>query len=104
MPKYMVHFKADPSSWPSDPSEILTMWEGVVAGANQLLEQGLFEGNYWVGPHEGYALIDAESKAAVIRMTTPFFPLFTQHIMELTPHPEAGEALLAGAKMAADSA
>ena len=104
MPKYMVHFKADPSSWPSDPSEILTMWEGVVAGANQLLEQGLFEGIYWVGSHEGYALTDAQSKAAVIRMTTPFFPLFTQDIMELTPHPEAGEALLAGAKMAADSA
>ncbi len=103
MPKYMVHFKANPSGWPSDPSEILTMWEGVVAGANQQLEQGLFEGIYWVGNLEGYALTDAESKAAVIRMTTPFFPLFTQDVMELTPHREAGEALLAGAKMAADS-
>ena len=102
MPNYMVHFKADPSSWPSDPSEILTLWEGVVAGANQLREQG-FEEIYWVGTHEGYALTDAESKADVIRMTTPFFPLFTQHVMELTPHPEAAEALLAGAKMAADS-
>ncbi len=103
MAKYLVHFKANPSGWPSDPSEILTMWEGVVAGVNQLLEQGLFEGIYWVSNLEGYGLTDAESKAAVIRMATPFFPLFTQDIMELTPHAEAGEALLAGAKMAADS-
>jgi hypothetical protein len=103
MPNYIVHFKANPSGWPSDPSEILTMWEGVVAGANRLLEQGLFEGIYWVSNLEGYALTEAESKAAVITMITPFFPLFTQDVMELTPHPEAGEALLAGAKMAAES-
>jgi hypothetical protein len=103
MPKYIVHYKADPSNWPSDPSEILAAWEGALAGADQMLEQGLFEQINWVSNLEGYALTEAESKAAVIRLVAAFFPLFTQDVMELTPHGEASEAILAGAKMAAES-
>lgn len=103
MPKYIVHYKVNPSGWPSDPSEILAMWEGALAGANQLLEQGLFEEINWVSNLEGYAVTEADSKAAVIGMVAAFFPLFTQDVMELIPHAEASEAILAGAKMAAES-
>lgn len=103
MPKYIVHYKVNPSGWPSDPSEVLAMWEGALAGANQMLEQGLFEQINWVSNLEGYALTEADSKAVVIRMVAGFFPLFTQDVMELTPHAEASEAILAGAKMATES-
>ena len=103
MPKYIVHYKVNPSGWPGDPSEVLAMWEGALAGANQMLEQGLFEEINWVSNLEGYAVAEADSKAAVIRMVAAFFPLFTQDVMELTPHAEASEAIIAGAKMAAES-
>jgi hypothetical protein len=103
MPKYIVHYEVNPSGWPSDPSEVLAMWEGALAGANQMLEQGLFEDISWVSNLEGYAVAEADSKAAVMRMVAAFFPLFTQDVMELTPHAEASAAILAGAKMAAES-
>lgn len=103
MPKYIVHYKVNPSGWPGDPSEVLALWEGALAGANQMLEQGLFEDINWVSNLEGYAVAEADSKAAVMRMVAAFFPLFTQDVMELTPHAEASEAILAGAKMAAES-
>jgi len=103
MPKYIVHYKVNPSGWPSDPSEVLAMWEGALAGAKQMQEQGLFEEINWVSNLEGYAVTEADSKAAVIGRVAAFFPLFTQDVMELTPHAEASEAILAGAKMAAES-
>jgi hypothetical protein len=103
MSKYMIHYKVNPSGWPGDPSEILALWEGALAGASQMLEQGLFEDINWVSNLEGYAVAEADSKAAVIGRVAPFFPLFTQDVVELTPHAEASEAIVAGAKMAAES-
>ena len=103
MPRYIVHYKVNPSGWPSDASEILATWEGALAGADQLLEQGVFEKIDWVSNIEGYGVTEADSKAAVIGMVAAFFPLFTQEITELTPHTEASEAILAGARMAAES-
>jgi hypothetical protein len=103
MPKYIVHYKVNPSGWPGDPSEALALWEGALAGASQMLEQGAFEDINWVSNLEGYAVAEADSKAAVMRMVAAFFPLFTQDVMELTPHAEASEAIVAGAKMAAES-
>jgi hypothetical protein len=76
-------------------------WETVMAGGSQLLEQGLFEEIGWVGNLEGYGLLEADPKAAVIGLVNGFFPYFNQEIMEFTPHAEAGPAHVAGAKMAA---
>ena len=56
MPTYLIHFKANPSAWPSDPAEVAAIWEGVMAGANQLLEQGVVEQIGWVSNIEGYAM------------------------------------------------
>jgi hypothetical protein len=103
MPKYIVHYEVNPSGWPGDPAEVLAMWEGALSGASQMLEQGLFEEINWVSNLEGYAVAEADTKAEVIRMVAAFFPLFTQDVKELTSHAEASEAILAGAKMAAES-
>ena len=103
MSKYLVHFKVNPSAWPSDPAQVAEIWERAMAGGNHLLDQGLFEQIGWVSGLEGYGLVEAGSKAGVMELVTGFYPLFSQDIMEFTPHPEAGKAIVAGAKMAGGS-
>ena len=103
MPRYIVHFAANPSAWPNDPSEVVTCWQAALGGGNQLLEQGLVDEIGWVSNVEGYGLLEADSKATVIGLVNGFFPFFSQEIMELVPHGEAGAAHVAGAKMAAES-
>jgi hypothetical protein len=39
MPKYMVLYKANPSIWPTDPKQVLALWEGIIAGGDQLLKE-----------------------------------------------------------------
>ena len=103
MPTYLIHFKANPSAWPSDPAAVVALWEAVMAGANQLLEQGVVEQIGWVNNTEGYALHEADSKAGVLQTVAAFYPLFSQDVMEFTPHTEAVTAIVAGAKAAAGS-
>ena len=100
MAKYFVHFKTNEAAWPTDPGEVAATWEGVLAGAQQTLDLGLVEALYWVSPIEGYALGEFGSKAEAIQMCVPFFPLFNQEVIELTPHAEASQAIVAGMKMA----
>ncbi len=103
MAKYLVHFKANEAAWPNDPGEVLAIWEAAMAGAQQTLDLGVTEAIYWVSNLEGYALGEFGSKAEAIQLAAPFFPLFTQEVMELTPHAEAHQAIVAGLKMASSA-
>ena len=103
MAKYLIHFKVNEAAWPNDPGEVAAIWQAVTAGAQQLLDQRLVEAIYWVGTTEGYALGEFSSKADVIQLVIPFFPLFNQEVMELTPHAEATKAIVAGMQMAASA-
>ena len=31
MPKYFIHFKANRAAWPTDPQEVLAVWEQTAA-------------------------------------------------------------------------
>ena len=37
MSRYMVSWKANPSAWPTDPKQALTVIEGAIAGGDQLI-------------------------------------------------------------------
>ncbi len=101
MAKYIIRFQTNPEAWPADPAEVLALWEGVVAGGNALLEGGTVAEINWTSGLAGYAIMEAASKAAVLGVTTPFFPLFNQEIDEAVPWEEATSAILGGAKAAA---
>ena len=101
MPKYMALYKANPSSWPSDPKQVLTIIQGVVAGADQLFKMGALKEVGWFSPQEGYAIFEAESKDKVMEMVAGFFPLYSQEIREIVSWEKGKQALLAAAKMAA---
>ena len=75
-------------------------WEGVLTGGQETLDKGIVEALYWVSPLEGYALGEFGSKAEAIQMCVPFFPLFSQEVMELSPHAEASQAIRDGMNMA----
>ena len=100
MAKYLVHFKSIGSDWPTDPGEVAATREGVLAGGQETLDKGIVEALYWVGPFEGYALGEFGSKAEAIQMSVPFFPLFSQEVMELSPHAEVSQAIRDGMSMA----
>ena len=51
---------------------------------------------------EGYATLEAASKAAAIQVAAAFFPFFTQTIEEVVPWTEAAAAILAGVRAAAE--
>ena len=101
MAKYIIRFKTNSEAWPANPAEVLALWEGVIGGANALLEGGTLEEISWTSGLEGYAIMEASSKDAVIGVVTPFFPLFDQEISEVVPWAEATSAILRGAKAAA---
>jgi len=101
MPKYMILFKANPSSWPNDPKQVLTVIQGVLAGADQLFKMGALKEVGWFSPQDGYAVFEAESKDKVMGMVAGFFPLYSQEIREVVSWEKGKEALLSAARMAA---
>ena len=85
MPLYQLHYKANPTLWPSDPKENLEMWEESTHAAEALLESGSLHDLHLVTPTEGYARLTAESKTTALAIAASFFPMFTNEIVELIP-------------------
>ena len=103
MSRYMVLFEANSSAWPTDPKQILAMWEGAIAGGDQLLKGGMLKEVGWFNPAKGYAIFEADSKEKVLGFVAPFFPYYNQEIHEIAPWEKAKEALLSSARRAAAS-
>ena len=101
MAKYVIRYRANPVAWPTDPVERLALWEGVIAGAQALLDSGALSEINFTSNMAGYTTLEASSKQAGIEVGAAFFPLFSQEIEEIVPWEEAKAALLAGAKSAA---
>ena len=101
MAKYMIHFHANPNAFPTDPAASLAVWEGAFGAGNAMLDAGVFAAIEWTSNMEGYATVEADSKAGAIQAAASFFPYFTQTIEELVPWAEASTAILAGARAAA---
>ena len=99
--KYIIHFEANAESWPTGPATVLALWEGVVPAATALLDAGTVTTIDWTGNTEGYATLEANSKAGALEVTAAFFPLFSQAIEEVAPWAETTAAILAGARAAA---
>ena len=102
MPKYIIHFHANPEAWPTDPAAVLALWEGVVPAGTALIDAGTLSTVDWISNLEGYATLEADSKAAAIEVGAAFFPFFGQSIEEVVPWAEATAAILAGARAAAE--
>ena len=100
MTKYIVLFKAENSLFPTDPKQLLKLWEGILGGAEQLFKFGMKDLG-WFSPREGYAIVEAESKAKLLELVSAFVPLYSQEIQEIAPFAEAKEALLASARRSA---
>ncbi len=76
--------------------------QGLTAGGSALLESGTLDEINWTSNTEGYAILEAPSKATAVGVATPFFPFFSQEILEVVPWEEAIGAILASAKAAAE--
>lgn len=100
MSRYLILFEAENSLFPTDLKELLHLWEGILAGADQLFNLGMKDLG-WFSPREGYAIIEAESKAKLLGLVSAFFPLYNQEIREIASHAEAKEELLASARRSA---
>lgn len=97
MAHYIAHFSCNASAWPSDHDDEMAIWKEMVGEATDLASSGgpvKFAG--WTSNTEGFALLEAESKAEVIRLCARFWPMFTNDIREVVPIAEAGPAILAG--------
>jgi hypothetical protein len=103
MSKYLVLWKANPATWPTDPKQALTSYQGATGGGDQLLKSGVAKEIGWLTNADGYAIFEADSKDKVLQALTPFHPLFTQTVQEIVPWEKGKEAILAGARMAASS-
>jgi hypothetical protein len=101
MTRYMVLWKANASAWPTDPKGVLGMWEAAAGGGDHLLSAGALKDLGWFSGEEGYAIFEAESKAAVMGMIQPFFPFFSQDLREMVPWADGKHAILASAQQAA---
>ena len=99
----MVLWKSNPSSWPTDPKALLTLMEKVTAGGDMLLKSGAMKEIGSFSSTEGYALVEAESKANVLEITAAFNPFFTETIHEIVPWEQGTQAMLRAYRQAAGS-
>ena len=100
MPRYLVLYRANPASWPTDPKQVLAQLERVVAGTNYLFKEGALKEVGWFTPQEGYAIFEAGSKEKVLELVQPFFPYYSQDIREIVSWEKGAQAILAGARAA----
>ncbi len=94
MATYQLHFQANPTLWPTDPQQLLALWEQVFQAADALIETGAMQAPHFVSNTEGYVLVEADSKSAALAVAAPFFPNWTNEIDELVPWNDAKEAIL----------
>jgi hypothetical protein len=93
----LPHFTCNYEAWPTDKAGQKTAWTKIIRDtADNVREGGPVKFIGWVSNTEGYALLDANSKADVIKICVRFWPLFHNDIMEMVPTVEAGDAILAG--------
>ena len=97
----MVLYKANPAVWPTDPKQLLALWEGIIGGGDELLKARVLKEVGWFNNLEGYAIFEADLKDKVLGMVNAFFPYYSQEIHEIVPWDKAKEAILSSARMAA---
>ncbi len=103
MATYQLHFQANPALWPTDPQQLLALWERTIQAADALIETGAMQAPNFVSSTEGYVLVDADSKSAALAVTARFFPNWTNEIDELVPWEQAKEAILGAVRQAASA-
>ena len=103
MATYQLHFRANAALWPTDPQQLLALWEQVFQGADALVETGALQAPNFVSATDGYALVEADSKSAAIAVAAQFFPNWTNEIEELVPWEQAKEAILGAVRQAASA-
>ena len=94
MATYQLHFQANPTLWPTDPQQLLALWEQAFQAADALIETGAMQAPRFISNTEGYVLVEADSKSAALAVAAPFFPNWTNEIDELVPWNDAKEAIL----------
>lgn len=98
MAMYICHFKANAANWPDDRKGQIEVWTSMVKDADMLVEgEGPVKFTGWINNTEGYALLEATSKAEVIKLAARFWPYFFNEILEVVPTHVAGDAILTGA-------
>ena len=103
MATYQLHFRANPALWPTDPQQLLALWEQTFQAADAQIETGAMQVPHFVSNTEGYVLVDADSKSAALAVAAPFFPNWTNEIDELVPWEQAKEAILGAVRQAASA-
>jgi hypothetical protein len=101
MARYLVLWSANASVWPNDPNQSLAAIEGATGGGDLLLQAGGVKELGWFTAQSGYGIFEADTKATVLGMVQPFFPLFSQEIREIVPWEDGKKAILASARQAA---
>ncbi len=103
MASYLVLWTANPAAWPTEPKQSLAVWEAATAGGDHLVKSGVAREMGWLSTEQGFVILDAPSKDAVLELIQPFFPMFTQVIHEVVPWESGTQAMLKGARQAASS-
>ncbi len=103
MATYQLHFRANAALWPTDPQQLLALWEQTFQAADAQIETGAMQAPHFISSTEGYVLVDADSKSAALAVTARFFPNWTNEIDELVPWEQAKEAILGAVRQAASA-
>ena len=98
MSRYLVLWKANPSVWPTDRKAMLAVVEAATGGGSQLLEAGAIKELGWLTTEDGYAIFEADSKAAVLGQLQGFSPYFSQSVPEIIPWEAGVNAMLESAQ------
>lgn len=98
MSSYIIHWKANPEKWPTDPAALLATWQQAAAGADAHLASGLIREIRWLNNTAGYAIVEAASKAEVMRICTFFYPWFEQEIDQTLSWEKGRDAILSAAR------
>lgn len=98
MATYYIRWQANPGNWPTDPKEVLAIWEAACAGADKALADGSFKELRWFNTTTGYCIVECDSKAEAMATVAPFFPYFSQTVEETASWEEGRDAQLAAVR------
>jgi hypothetical protein len=102
MPKYLIRYKLNPSKQPSDPKVAYEETKLAMAGADELMEAGIFKHHWSTAPGAGVVIAKFPSFEEAYKVGQRFWPGMSLEIQEIISWDKVKEIALSQLKEAAE--
>jgi hypothetical protein len=102
MPKYLINYKVNAAMQPTDPKVAFEVTKANMAGADELMNAGVFKHHWSLNPGEGIIIAQFSSREEAYKVAQSFWPGITTETRELVSWEKTKEIVLEGLKELAE--